>query len=93
MLFQLIDVPHCMLGNFSDKHIPAYVMLSVAVFRLGCTDLVSMALGAKLNVAYCDILMPRQLLAAMRHITGHVFFPAGQRAGGRCVDCKICGVM
>jgi transposase len=50
------------------------VMVSVAVSKLGCTGLVFVEPGVKVNGAYYrDVLLSEQLLPGIRHIAGDVY--------------------
>jgi inhibitor of nuclear factor kappa-B kinase subunit alpha len=57
-------------SNFSQS-----VMVSVAVSALGCTDLVFIEPGVKINGAYYrDVLLSQYLLPAIRELSGNDFF-------------------
>ena len=50
------------------------VMVSVTVSKLGCTELIFVALGVKVDGAYYrDVLLSHQMLPAIRHLAGDVF--------------------
>jgi len=56
------------------------IMVSVAVSKLGCSGLVFVEPGTKVNGAYyTDELLSKQLLPAIRHIAGDTCFPTRQR--------------
>ena len=47
------------------------LMVSVGISKLGCTDLVFVDLGVKINGAYYrDVLLSKHLLPVMREISG-----------------------
>ena len=49
-------------------------MVSVAVSKLGCTELIFVELGVKVDGAYYqDVLLSHQMLPAIRHLAGDVF--------------------
>ena len=49
-------------------------MVSVAVSKLGCTELIFVEPGVKVDSAYYrDILLLHQMLPAIRHLAGDVF--------------------
>jgi len=49
-------------------------MVSVGISKLGCTDLVFVDPGIKINGAYYrDVLLSKQLLPAMREVSGEFF--------------------
>ena len=50
------------------------VMVSVTVSKLGCTELIFVKLGVKVDgVYYRDVLLSHQMLPAFRHLAGDVF--------------------
>ena len=50
------------------------VMVSVAVSKHGCTELIFVKLGVKVDGAYYrDVLLSHQMLPALRHLAGDVF--------------------
>ena len=50
------------------------VMVSVTVTKLGCTELVFVELGVKVDGAYYrDVLLSHQMLPAILHLAGDVF--------------------
>ena len=50
------------------------VMESVTVSKLGCTELIFVELGVKVDSAYYrDVLLSHQMLPAIRHLAGDVF--------------------
>ena len=50
------------------------VMVSVSVWKLGCTDLVFVEPGVQINGQYYrDVLLSQELLPAIREIVGEVF--------------------
>ena len=56
------------------KHFSQSVMVSVAVSKLGKTDLVFVQPGAKMNsVYYCENVLERSLLPAIRRISNNDF--------------------
>ncbi len=57
-------------------------MVSVGVSKLGCTDLIFVDPGVKINGAYYrDVLLSQQLLPMMRDMSGGFFiFSARQRS-------------
>ena len=57
-------------SNFSKS-----VMVSVEVSSLGCTELIFIDPGVKINGAYyCDILLSEHLLPAIKELSGSEFF-------------------
>ena len=49
-------------------------MVSVAVSKLGCTELIFVEPGVKVDGAYYrDVLLSHQMLPAIRHLAGDVF--------------------
>ena len=49
-------------------------MVSVAVSKLGCTELIFVEPGVKVDgVYYRDVLLSHQMLPAIRHLAGGVF--------------------
>ena len=49
-------------------------MVSVGILKLGCTDLVFVDPGVKINGAYYrDVLLSQQLLPVMREVSGEFF--------------------
>jgi len=49
-------------------------MVSVGVSKLGCTDLIFVEPGVKVNGAYYrDVLLRQELLPVMRQVSGGVF--------------------
>ena len=50
------------------------VMVSVAVSKLGCTELIFVEPGVKVDGAYYrDVLLSHQMFPAIRHLAGDVF--------------------
>ena len=50
------------------------VVVSFAVSKLGCTELIFVQTGVKVDGAYYrDVLLSHQMLPAIRHLTGDVF--------------------
>ena len=50
------------------------LMVSVGIWKLGCTDLVFVDEGVKINGAYyCNVLLSKQLLSLMREVSGESF--------------------
>ena len=50
------------------------VMVSVAVSKLGCTELIFVEPGVKVNSKYyCDVLLSQHMLPAIRHLAGDVY--------------------
>ena len=50
------------------------LMVSVGILKLGCTDLVFVDPGVKINGAYYrDIILSKQLLPVMRKVSGAFF--------------------
>ena len=50
------------------------VMVSVGISKLGCTDLIFVDPGVKINGAYYrDVLLSQQLLPVMRNVSGEFF--------------------
>ena len=50
------------------------VMVSAAVLKLGCTELIFVEPGVKVDGAYYrDVLLSHQILPAIRHLAGDVF--------------------
>ena len=57
------------------------VMVSVAVSKLGCTELIFVEPGMKVDGAYYqDVLLSHQMLPAIRHLAGDVFMFQQDRA-------------
>ena len=55
-------------------------MVSVGISKLGCTDLVFVDPGVKINGAYYhDVLLSKQLLPVMFEVSGIFRFSTGQR--------------
>ena len=51
-----------------------FVMVSVVVSKLGCTELTFVELGVKVDGAYYrDVLLSHQMLSAIQHLAGDVF--------------------
>ena len=49
-------------------------MVSVAVSKLGCTELIFVEPGVKVDgVCYRDVLLSHQMLPVIRHLAGDVF--------------------
>ena len=49
-------------------------MVSVAVSKLGCTELIFLESGVKVDSAYNqDVLLSHQMLPVIRHLASHVF--------------------
>ena len=49
-------------------------MVSVGISKLGCTELLFVDQGVKINGAYCrDVLLSKQLLPVMREVSGDFF--------------------
>jgi len=49
-------------------------MVSVGISKLGCTDLLFVDAGVKINGAYYrDVLLSKKLLAVMREVSGEFF--------------------
>ena len=50
-------------------------MVSVGVSSLGCTELIFIDPGVKINGAYyCDVLLGEHLLPAIKELSGNEFF-------------------
>ena len=50
------------------------LIVSVGISKLGCTDLVFVDEGVKINGAYyCNVLLSKQLLSLMREVSGESF--------------------
>jgi len=50
------------------------LIVSVGISKLGCTDLVFVDPGVKINgVHYHDVLLSKQLLPVMREVSGEFF--------------------
>jgi len=76
---------------------PTHALVSLTVSKLGCTKLIFIEPGAKINEQYFrDVLLTQKLLAAIRSIAGDVFVfqqdnASAHRAGDRVelLRCEI----
>ena len=61
------------------------VMVSVAVSKFGCTELIFGDPGVKVDGAYYrDVLLSHQMLPAIRHLAGDVFVFQQDSATAHC---------
>ena len=76
-------IPHPSTPSTSVRLLPRYqkhkvgayaLMVSVGIPKLGCTDLIFVDPGVKINSAYYrDVLLSKQLLPVMREVSGEFF--------------------
>ena len=67
-----------------------YVMVSVAVSKLGCAELIFVEPGVKVDDAYYrDVLLSHQKLPAIRHLAGNVFVFQQDSTPAHCARATI----
>jgi len=70
VIFSTTTCSHTTLGKFRQSF-----MVSDGISKLGCTDLVFVDPGVKINGAYyCDVLLSKQLLPVMCDLSGEFVF-------------------